>query len=211
MAPPFYVDETAGSDLTGVGSQEAPYQSLAYALFVQGHSATVLIRKDSSIDYEEPTQSAIKKAKKGADGLEKKRRKAEELAEREAQAQGEEREKRERLLEESKKIELVEDASLSAAIQVRCRDTLTKRIASFNRPFTVKDSEPQALAREARPCFWLGASLTLPERYHIYRPPRWYRISASRTLWRACAQFVSRPISEYFFDSCKNRHKYMQH
>jgi asparaginyl-tRNA synthetase len=116
---PIYVDETAGSDLTGVGSQEAPYQSLAYALFTQGHSVTVLIRKDPSADYEEPTQSALKKAKKGADGLEKKRKKAEELAEREARARGEDREKRERLLEESRKIQLVEDATLPTAIRVR--------------------------------------------------------------------------------------------
>jgi hypothetical protein len=210
MAPPFYVDETAGSDLTGVGSQEAPYQSLAYALFVQGHSATVLIRKDPSTDYEEPTQSALKKAKKGADGLEKKRKKAEELAEREAQAQGEEREKRERLLEESKKIQLVEDASLPAAIQVRVV-ILLQNGSPFYLPFTVKDSEPQTRARKARPCFWLGASLTLPERYHIYRSSGRYRIPASRTLWRACAQSSLSLISDFFLNSCKNRHKYMQH
>jgi asparaginyl-tRNA synthetase len=111
----FYVDETAGSDLTGVGSQESPYQSLAHALFSQGQSAKVLARKDPSAEYEEPTQSALKKAKKGADGLEKKRKKAEELAE----AAALEREKRDRLLEESKKIQLVEDASLPAASKVR--------------------------------------------------------------------------------------------
>lgn len=113
-----YVDETAGSDSTGSGSQQAPYQSLAFALFTHGQTANVLVRKDSSAEYEEPTQSALKKAKKGADGLEKKRKKAEELAEREAQANNEEREKRERLLEESKKIQLVEDATLPAAVKV---------------------------------------------------------------------------------------------
>ena len=114
-----YVDEAAGSDLTGDGSQQAPYQSLAYALFIQGQSAKVLVRKDPNAEYDEPTQSALKKAKKGADGLEKKRRKAEELAERGAQANNDEREKREKLLEESKKIQLVEDATLPAAVKVR--------------------------------------------------------------------------------------------
>jgi asparaginyl-tRNA synthetase len=124
----FYVDETVGSDLTGVGSQEAPYQSLAHALFAQGQSAKVLARKDSSTEYEEPTQSALKKAKKGADGLEKKRKKAEELAE----AAALEREKRDRLLEESKKIQLVEDATLPAAVKVRFTDgTLTWGIRSL--------------------------------------------------------------------------------
>jgi asparaginyl-tRNA synthetase len=72
------------------------------------------VRKDPSAEYEEPTQSALKKAKKGADGLEKKRKKAEELAE----AAALEREKQYRLLEESKKIQLVEDAALPAAVKV---------------------------------------------------------------------------------------------
>ena len=119
----IYVDEAAGSDLTGDGSQQTPYQSLAFALFTQGQSAKVLVRKDSGAEYEEPTQSALKKAKKGADGLEKKRKKAEELAQQAAQVQSEEREKRERHLEESKKIRLVEDAALPAAVKVGTNDT----------------------------------------------------------------------------------------
>ena len=61
----------------------------------------------------------MKKAKKGADGLEKKRKKAEELAEREAKEKAAEREKREKLLEESKKIVLTEDASLPKPTKVR--------------------------------------------------------------------------------------------
>ncbi|KAI9511494.1 asparaginyl-tRNA synthetase [Russula earlei] len=114
-----HVDEAAGSDLTGDGSQQAPYQSLAFALFTQGQSANVLVRKDPTIEYAEPTQSSLKKAKKGADGLEKKRRKAEELAQQAAQALNDERDKRERLLEGSKKVQLVEDASLPSAIRVK--------------------------------------------------------------------------------------------
>ncbi|CAL1711741.1 unnamed protein product [Somion occarium] len=111
----IYIDETAGSDDTGKGTQELPYQSIAFALFTHGADTKVLIRKDSSAAYEEPTQSALKKAKKGADGLEKKRKRAEELAEREAKEKHAEREKREKLLEESKKVVLQEDASLPKA------------------------------------------------------------------------------------------------
>ncbi|KAI0785792.1 asparaginyl-tRNA synthetase [Abortiporus biennis] len=112
---PYYVDEGTGSDDTGKGTQEQPYQSLAFALFSHGQDSAVLIRKDASGTYEEPTQSALKKAKKGADGLEKKRKKAEELAEREAKEKKEEKERREKLIEESKKIVLQEDASLPKA------------------------------------------------------------------------------------------------
>ncbi|KAI0071180.1 asparaginyl-tRNA synthetase [Panus rudis PR-1116 ss-1] len=111
----YYVDEASGIDETGRGTQDAPYQSIAFALFAHGQTSTVLVRKDPSGIYEEPTQSALKKAKKGADGLEKKRKKAEELAEREAKEKKEERERREKLLEESKKIVLTEDESLPKA------------------------------------------------------------------------------------------------
>ena len=119
MSSPYYVDEATGSDDTGKGTQELPYQSIAFALFAHGHESKVLSRKDASATYEEPTQSALKKAKKGADGLEKKRKKAEELAEREAKEKAAEREKREKLLEESKKIVLIEDASLPKPTKVR--------------------------------------------------------------------------------------------
>ncbi|KAJ8076663.1 asparagine--tRNA ligase [Marasmius tenuissimus] len=111
-----YVDETAGSDTPGNGSESQPYQTLAYALFVTGiGEAKYLIRKDASSPFDEPTQSALKKAKKGADGLEKKKKKQEELAEREAKEKGAEKEKREKLLEDSKKIVLTEDSSLPEA------------------------------------------------------------------------------------------------
>jgi hypothetical protein len=179
-----YVDESAGSDITGVGSQQAPYQSLAHALFAQGQSATVLVRKDPTAEYEEPTQSALKKAKKGADGLEKKRKKAEELV----QAATVEREKRERLLEESKKIQLVEDATLPAAVKVRSSSGGYPRMEEFLvDAFAGKDSEPHTVARKACPRPWLGTSLTLAKRHHIHRPSRRNWIFASRTLWHTRA------------------------
>jgi len=116
----FHIDETAGSDVTGNGSAEQPYQTLAFALFTHGAASPLqlLYRKDPSGTYEEPTQSALKKAKKGADGLEKRRKKQDELAEKEAKDKGEERERREKLLEESKKIILIEDSALPKAIKV---------------------------------------------------------------------------------------------
>ena len=62
-----YVDEASGSDETGKGTQEQPYQTLAFAIFTHGNPK-ILSRKDPAATYEEPTQSALKKAKKGADG-----------------------------------------------------------------------------------------------------------------------------------------------
>jgi asparaginyl-tRNA synthetase len=116
----IHIDETTGSDATGQGTPDLPYQTLAFALFT--HAATpslqLLIRKDPSGIYDEPTQSSMKKAKKGADGLEKKRKKQEELAEREVKEKGAERERRERLLEASKQIVLVEDKNLPKPTKV---------------------------------------------------------------------------------------------
>jgi asparaginyl-tRNA synthetase len=116
----YYIDETAGSDETGVGSIEKPFQSLAFALFKAGaETPKLLSRKDPNSEYDEPTQSSLKKARKNADGLEKKRKKAEELAERAATAQNADRERREKALEESRKIVLKEDESLPKAVTVR--------------------------------------------------------------------------------------------
>jgi asparaginyl-tRNA synthetase len=116
---PIHIDETSGSDDTGKGTQEEPYKSLGQALFNHGPTtASYLIRKDQTVQYDEPTQSSLKKAKKTADGIEKKKKKQEELAERNAKEKGEENEKREKLLEESKKIVLEEDLSLPKATRV---------------------------------------------------------------------------------------------
>ncbi|RXW23681.1 hypothetical protein EST38_g2146 [Candolleomyces aberdarensis] len=129
----IYVDETSGSDTTGTGSQEAPYQTLGLAVYSQP-SASYLIRKDAQGEYAEPTQSALKKAKKTAEGIEKKRKKQLELEERERQAKGDEKEKREKLLEESKKIVLTEDESLPKATKSKLLDLgkyRTQRVRVF--------------------------------------------------------------------------------
>ncbi|KAF9477897.1 asparaginyl-tRNA synthetase [Pholiota conissans] len=129
---PFYVDETAGSDETGQGTQAAPYQSLALAVYNHGESAAFQIRKAPDAAYDEPTQSALKKAKKNAGGIEKKKKKQEELAEREAKEKSEEKERREKLLEDSKKIVLVEDASLPKATKIaNLTDLRSKRVRVF--------------------------------------------------------------------------------
>jgi asparaginyl-tRNA synthetase len=117
MSTPIHIDEASGSDGTGKGTPEHPYQTLGFAFFTKP-GASYLIRKDPTGTFEEPTQSALKKAKKTAEGLEKKQKKAEELAQREAQERSREQEKREKLLEESKKIILTEDPSLPQATRV---------------------------------------------------------------------------------------------
>lgn len=117
----IHIDEKAGSDISGDGSIEKPYETLAFAIYShQASSPQYFIRvvKNSEITYEEPTQTSMKKAKKNAEGIEKKRKKAEELAARDAQAITAMKERKEKHLEESKKMILKEDDSLPKATRV---------------------------------------------------------------------------------------------
>ncbi|KAI0753392.1 asparaginyl-tRNA synthetase [Daedaleopsis nitida] len=140
---PIHIDEAAGSDDAGKGTSDAPYQSLAFAVYSHPEGP-YLIRKDASGTYEEPTQSALKKAKKGADGIEKKRKKAEELAEREAKEKAEARERKEKKLEESKKIVLEEDTALPAAVKSKIGNLTplrTKRIRTSGWVHRLRDQK----------------------------------------------------------------------
>lgn len=114
----IYIDQVSGIDAPGNGSSDQPYQSLAYAFFstpaTEVEKTQYQIRKDLASEYGEPTQSATKKAKKDAQGLDKKRQKAEEKEAKERET----KEKAERKLQESKKIVLTEDPSLPQSVKV---------------------------------------------------------------------------------------------
>jgi len=112
---PSYINEATGSDITGDGTQEKPYQTLGFAVYTLGNTTPESFLVYGKESYEEPTQSALKKAKKTADGIDKKRKKQEEL---DAKKEAEDKEKREKL-EESRKIVLTEDESLPKATKVR--------------------------------------------------------------------------------------------
>jgi len=108
-----YVDETGGSDESGDGTQAQPYKSAAHAIFAQGPSPPLVImtRKSDTEQYAPIGVSPLKKARKGAEGLEKQRRKALE-AEAKAKEQAE-------LLERSKAVTLIENPDLPKAVKVR--------------------------------------------------------------------------------------------
>lgn len=182
----IYIDEKAGSDVTGQGAPDQPYGTLAFALFNhQAASAQYLIRKDPACTYEEPTQSALKKAKKGADGLEKKRKKAEEAAAKEAQADSEERERREKLLAESKKIVLKEDETLPRATRVL--SFISDQCSNSCLSFTAGETCPlERFAIETCPRLWLGTSFPSTEGYHICGLEGWHRVSPSRLIRPSC-------------------------
>ena len=95
-----------------------PYKCLGIALFnhpASESTPTFSIQKDAARTYEERTQSSLNKAKQI--GLDKKK-KVDVLAEREAKETGDEKKRREKTLEESKKIVLEEDGTLPKPTKV---------------------------------------------------------------------------------------------
>ena len=116
-----YIDEAAGSDEIGKGTQKLPYKSFAFAVHSSGgpDNAKYLIRKDTTADYNEATQSALEKVTKGVDDIEKERGKTAKLASSEGGERKSERGREEQLLEESKRIILEEDPALPKATRVR--------------------------------------------------------------------------------------------
>lgn len=76
----LYVNANTGADTpSSQGTQEAPYQSAAYALYVNADAKLQVYKEateETPAGYFEISASALKKAKKGAEGLKKKDEKA---------------------------------------------------------------------------------------------------------------------------------------
>ncbi|ANB10954.1 asparagine--tRNA ligase DED81 [Sugiyamaella lignohabitans] len=115
-----YVNEATGIDgATADGSEKSPYQTAAYALY-SSKSENILVAKkleDGTVSYDKITPSAIKKARKGADGLAKKAEKAAKQAEAQQLRDAEEAKK----IEAAKSISLKQDPTLPKAKVIKLR------------------------------------------------------------------------------------------
>ncbi|XDT23497.1 Aminoacyl-transfer RNA synthetases class-II family profile [Nakaseomyces glabratus] len=68
-----YIHEVKGVDETGVaGTQEQPFKTAAFALFSSETEPKLFVYKDADGEYQEISASALKKARKGCEGLKKK-------------------------------------------------------------------------------------------------------------------------------------------
>ncbi|KAJ5195247.1 uncharacterized protein N7498_008685 [Penicillium cinerascens] len=135
MAPSIYIDEDVGlDDATATGSETAPYKTLLHA-FVQ-HAPTTegiqyLTRKSQTdapgedvdpaakLEWKPATKSAVKKATNLYEQRKKKAAKEQELAIREKA----EADKRQKVLEEAKKVIIKEDTSLPKPVRIRLNVT----------------------------------------------------------------------------------------
>ncbi|KAI9030517.1 hypothetical protein DFJ74DRAFT_656865 [Hyaloraphidium curvatum] len=126
-AATLYVDETAGSDETGDGTEGAPLKSAVAAIErVSGANVAIKVRKPGEggapAEWQDISGAGLKKARKGYEVNAAKKKKAEEAAKKlgDDKLKAEEEEKRK--LEESKKIKLEQDPSLPAATKIKIRD-----------------------------------------------------------------------------------------
>lgn len=136
MSGSVYVDASAGIDSPGRGSAEAPFNTAGYALFIGESIATIFVRNKEA-EYTEITASAMKKAKKEADGLAKKAKKEEELKHKEEEKKANELRK----LEDSKKIVITEDSTLPRPIKVNH--------SSCSRLFTLAEDKQAKMSKLA--------------------------------------------------------------
>ncbi|CEJ61747.1 Putative Asparaginyl-tRNA synthetase [Penicillium brasilianum] len=145
MAPSIYIDEDVGhDDASATGTESAPYKTLLHA-FVQ-HAPTTegiqyLTRKSQTdaagenvdpaakLEWKPATKSAMKKATNLWEQRKKKAAKEQELAIREKA----EAEKRQKVLDEAKKVVITEDASLPKPVRIRL-DVTDPAIVSLRTP-----------------------------------------------------------------------------
>ncbi|GME83894.1 unnamed protein product [Ambrosiozyma monospora] len=118
MSSIYINDKTGQDDLkTASGAQDSPFKTPAFALY-KFPEAKLFVYKEAESSYLEISASALKKAKKGADGLKKKEEKAKLQAEQKAAKEAEESAK----LLEAMKITITEDKSLPKAQKIKIRD-----------------------------------------------------------------------------------------
>lgn len=126
--PTFYVSEKTGADAAGHGSKDKPFQTAAYALFVdESASVYVYTETDEVKDFVEISASGLKKAKKGAAGLKKKAEKQKALEEQKKKKEEEDLAKQTAALN----IKIVKDDSLpkpSKTKLIHVTDFIGKRV-----------------------------------------------------------------------------------
>lgn len=97
-----YVDEQIGSDEAGDGTIQKPYHSGAQAILNHGPSPplNILTRKSETEEWTPIGVSALKKARKGAEGMEKKKKKALEAEAKASEKAAEQAKTKDTILEE---------------------------------------------------------------------------------------------------------------
>ncbi|ANZ73419.1 BA75_01142T0 [Komagataella pastoris] len=129
MSTIYYISELTGNDEASSGSKEQPFKTAAYALYRTADAKLFVFKTldDGTQDFVEISASALKKARKGAEGLKKKLQKANLAAEKEIAKKAVEAASQ----LEAMKITIKEDESLPKARIIKLRalqDNLGTRV-----------------------------------------------------------------------------------
>lgn len=119
-----FVDELAGCDTNGNGSESAPFKTVLKAIEVKGDNIKVQIKKDAE-GFKEISGAAFKKAKKTFAEQQKKAKKLEEQQKKQEADLKKKQEEEAKALEYAKSVVLTEDKSLPAAEKVTNRWKIT--------------------------------------------------------------------------------------
>lgn len=113
----MFVDEIAGCDAQGNGTEASPFKTVLKAIEVKGENIKVQIKKDAE-GFKDISGAALKKAKKS---FAEQQKKAKKIAEQQKKQDDDLKKKQEdeaKALEYAKSIVLTEDKSLPAAEKV---------------------------------------------------------------------------------------------
>lgn len=112
-----FVDELAGDDTTGNGTESAPFKTVLKAIELKGDNIKVQIKKDTE-GFKDISGAALKKAKKTFAEQQKKAKKLEEQQKKQDDEQKKKAEDEAKALEYAKSIVLTQDGSLPKAEKV---------------------------------------------------------------------------------------------
>jgi hypothetical protein len=188
QVPTVYVDEQIGSDESGDGSIQKPYASAAHAIVIHGACPPlVILTRKKDEEWAPIGISALKKARKGAEGIEKKRKKAQEAEAKAAEKAAEQ--------EKVKSVVLAEDESLPKAVKVRSFPylgwpTLTSPIG--------EDQVSGAAQRTTSQGLWMGSQATVSGEDDLRCHSRRDRLLASHSRWKVGSSKTRHP--PFIFD-----------
>lgn len=116
----IFIDEEIGVDARETaGTEAAPFKSLLEAFFHHGPDVEYQVKKKDDEEYKPAAKAALKKATNYASQQHKKLEAAAKRAEKEAQEEA----AREAVLEEAKKLKIVDDPSLPKPVRINLAET----------------------------------------------------------------------------------------
>ncbi|KAI8375884.1 hypothetical protein BD560DRAFT_349598 [Blakeslea trispora] len=126
LAETVYVDEIAGCDTNGQGTEAAPFKSVLKAIEAKGDNIKIQIKKDAE-GFKEISGAAFKKAKKSFAEQQKKAKKLEEQKKKQEDDLKKKQEDEAKALEYAKSVVLKEDETLPKAQKIKIRDSTANR------------------------------------------------------------------------------------